>query len=302
MPEHSIRALLLILVLAATQLSGCATNHQISAETLEYYKNRTVQLQSAGASVVGDGCILNSGLTGSYAYLDASVGYATQGAKAFADFLQTNKVPVFDTTVPFICGSIAGKDELKVLKNEESDYETVKLPILNSEVNSGSPEYVSAYLELLRKTASAKLTNIDLPPMAQEEPIDLSNDDVQIIKKHLKTKYVFVVSLGGAQVSFAKRFVVAAVTGIATAGLTGGSMFMQMVDTSTSESVAMVDLDSKRVLWKRSYVIPRKDPLEIAKTIQENGVLSAWAPSISKHYIFPVEIATKNKVAGIDTK
>ena len=45
-----------------------------------------------------------------------------------------------------------------------------------------------------------------------------------------------VVSLGGAQVSFGKRFAAAALSGVTTLALTGGSMFMTMVDTATSEA------------------------------------------------------------------
>jgi hypothetical protein len=277
------------------QLSGCATKAQLSPETHEHYRSRSGQLQKEKAAVIGDGCVLYSGLTGSYAYLNGSTSYATRGVEAYAAFLRERKVPVSETLVPFVCGSLHDTNELTVTVDEHSDREVRRFPVFGSEaMRSVSQAQVNAYLALLRQAAEARFTRFTVPLAEQEATLELAADDARMLQKSLKARYVFVVSLGGAQVSGGKRFAAAALSGVATFALTGGSMFMTMVDTATSESVTMIDLQQRRVLWKNGYSFRRQDPLVTAYNVRDNGILSEWAPSVSRPFIFPVELLAQN--------
>ena len=277
------------LILACTQILGCATGPKaLAPDTEAAYQQRTLRLAREGVAILGDGCVIYSGVTTIYAYEEASRDYAEQAAKSMAGYLQENKVPVREKQVPFICGSLLGSADLEVAFDEYSEREAKPFPVLAGDaLKSAKPETVHAYQELLRKVAAQKDVDPQAELSTQEVALELSEADAARLRQNLKARYVIVTSVGGAQVSFGKRFGAAVVSGVLTGIATGGTMFIRLLDTASNESTAMVDLEQRKLLWKRSLQMGKVDPLERAQNMKEHGMPAGWASSNSMPFIFP---------------
>lgn len=251
---------------AAATLTACAT---VSPEQRAHLDAEALRLQGHPAALVTDGCILRDRLgDGDFVLRNASVEVGQAIARSAEQVLAEQGLPLSKKVTPFVCGvALLEKDNQPVAVADTVDDETrdrVDLPIVLDDRLAADADLVAGYRALLESAVKAPATPAAKAGVAPPQlTTQLALDDAMVtrLKAEFGTSTVWVARVAGAQVSAGKSIGYGMLTGLGSAILSGGTYIVTSQPISGSGmDLVLIDLDDKRVRWKKSLSQQPGDP------------------------------------------
>ncbi len=269
-----------LLITVVLLLSGCATI-KLSPQARSYYDQTQAEILKEGVAILADGCIIKSEIGTSHIIAQSSEDTGKLISSVISDQVKARGIKVTSAVTPFLCGVY--KEEFvkgyTIAKVAEGDREEIKdYPLRSTGQAASSAD--SALLQLLALSALAKET-IDKKEDTPVTPakIDLSEEQSELIAKAVNANYVWVVNATGSKVSFGRAFGVALLTAALTGGITGGSVVSTAIpENGVIYNVALIRLDKKEVLWKKSHFLTGVNPLDTTKIYTAKWAVDALSP------------------------
>lgn len=254
----------------------------MSAEASALLQSRSDELRAQGAAVVGEGCIMIAAAGARYGQRYASVGYAVDTVDALADYLTARNIAVHSRVVPFFCGSmnITG-NQMVAARDEESAPAVVTLPAVVPKRMRQDRKLIDAYSRLIQSTVPLQPTNPFLDPPTALPRIDLSADDIGVLRQDLKARLVLVAYVGGTEVSGPSKFLTHAIPALVGIAATGGRAILvpvSVAESVTVQTLALVDLERCEAVWKSVRLLQKTSPISAAA----DRDVESWHEGVAK--------------------
>jgi len=275
--------LLLIPILAT--LAGCAAAPRTTpTEALLERDATAAALVASGVGIVADGCLMSAGATGSIAYREPSQAYARAAAETLSGYLGKHGIATRGLAVPLLCGGLGTTDSsLQVARDEGGRDHSLSTPVALDERLGGKPGLAAAYSELLRRVSPVPAS--DPLGLKTDLALELPVEAARRLREDLGSPYVFVAATRGSQIGGGRKVVAALTSGLLTAVLSGGTMVgVGIPQTATAYSLALVDLERQRLLWKTDRIMVKQDPLESAR---KSAALWLWQGALAEPFLRP---------------
>jgi hypothetical protein len=274
----------LCLPLAGIVLAGCATTPSPVQRT--YFDQQATTIKQAQASLVSDSCVVRDEVGDDYVLRQASRDVGIAGSTAAVNYLTSQGYHVTPAVTPFICGTAlltGGKTTVKVAENADTPSIETTIPIALLDSVRDNPALADAYRQLLQKVSAAISADDKKSPSLQGKttPLQLTQEQLAVLKQELGNSYVWVVSTGGLQVSGGKSIGVGILTGIVSLALSGGTMVStSMPIDGNGYDLALLNLETNEIIWKKHLQAQSGDPAD-SKLYNATWAKSLFEPFLS---------------------
>lgn len=243
-------------------ISGCATT-KVSQEERTKLNNTQVQLQTEGAAIIADGCLIRSELGTSLIVGEQSRLTAQKFTELLASHLDQRGIQVNQKVSPFICGLMSEVELKKYDYQVDSQTKRATIssfPLVNAEKNDLSQQQLNALLNFsqsFKKHAEQTAQNVkNKQPIKNTLPV--SDEDIATIKQLTKSRYIFMALATGTDASFGKKFAAGALSvgvTLATMGAGTGLVTAYVPQEGQQYIIQLIDLDKKEVVWAKGGLL-----------------------------------------------
>ena len=226
----------------------------IKPETRSALDHQQNELRQAPVAILTDSCLSRAELGTSHIIGQESAQLALGFNEALTQQLKDVSVSTTVQSAPFICGFMPKKQIIGYdirLHPKDKRQEINQFPVLNPlESNTPNPSQQDALLRLyekLNKTAVSSNQNAFQPAK-----LDLSTEDLNILKTFTQADKIFVMNISGAQPSFGRKFsqaTLSAGASLATMGMGAGLVYYSMPVEGQRYSLNLIDLTKNQLVW-----------------------------------------------------
>lgn len=286
-PEGIGRFNVLLALIGSVFLYGCATIKP-TPEQRVYYDQNVEMLRGENVGLIFDSCVVRDEVGQDYVLRMATEEISDAMHSSVNYYLQSSGYKIAASRAPFICGSVTpdeGSDTatLKMADYVDEDPIETAFPIPQLEELEEQPELGGAYRDIIRYVTEAEpSTSKDSPSReGRAAELELDPENVRLLREAVGTDFVWVVRAGGVQVSAGKSFGTGLLTGLLSAGLSGGALIMtQSSVAGNGYDVALVDLAENSLIWKKAKA-SRGDPTDPA-LYNYNWARALFVPFLSQ--------------------
>lgn len=270
-------------------ITGCATT-KISPEDRNKLNQTQTLLKANNVALITDGCLIRSELGTSLIEGEQSRLTAQKFAELLSNQLNEQGVKVNHQIMPFVCGFMPEAQVKKYdyrLDNETKRAEIANYPLMNIENKSLSEQQRQALLNLnqsFNKQAELALKNVK-----EKKPVsnflELSDQDVLIIKDLTQSNYAFITSVTGTDASFGKKFAAGALSvgvSLATVGAGAGFVTAYIPQEGQQYFVHIVDLNAKEIIWSKGGMLMGRPYSKKNHSVEAKGILNPLFEVASK--------------------
>ncbi|MCH7335412.1 hypothetical protein [Acinetobacter sp. NIPH 2699] len=270
-------------------ITGCATT-KISPEDRNKLNQTQTLLKATDVALIADGCLVRSELGTSLIEGEQSRLTAQKFAELLSSQLNEQGVKVNNKLMPFVCGFMPEAQVKKYdyrLDNETKRAEITNYPLMNMENKSLSEQQQQALLNLnqsFNKQAALALKNVK-----EKKPVsnllELSDQDVLVIKDLTQSNYAFIASVTGTDASFGKKFAAGALSvgvSLATVGAGAGLATVYIPQEGQQYIVHIVDLNAKEVMWSKGGMLMGKPYSKKNHSVEAKEILNPLFEVVSK--------------------
>ncbi|MBN2018798.1 MAG: ankyrin repeat domain-containing protein [Sedimentisphaerales bacterium] len=202
-------------------------------------------------AVVADTCITIDDFK-DYISVEDSRNVESYMLSATRKYLENIGYQVSEQYMPFVGGSRSSQVKVAVKKQKKAKIEEIPAPYFIEEGLRSDADYQAA----LERVIQNVLQVVQQKEKSPEEIFKLNSnvqEDLQLIRERLQTRYGLFVIGDGKIVSGITSFTQAMVTGMATGLLTGGMFIYSACEVSYLDTyVAIIDLTQADLLWCNS--------------------------------------------------
>lgn len=261
-------ALALLAVAGVLFIQGCATTVP-SAEQIHYYRRYGVILQDEPASLILDGCVIRDQAGADYVLLQATEDISDAARNTAVGILEANGYEVAGSEIPFLCGVIAPGDDGEAVMLEAARYkgderEEMAFPIVRFEQFSDDDRRLAdAYHAMIQQmtTAEPSASRQSHARRGEEAPFTLDSGQAALLRDALGTDFVWIIRVGGVQVSTGKSLGTGFLTGLMSAAISGGTfIYTETAVHGNGYDIALVDLSDISVVWKKKMLVRHGNP------------------------------------------
>lgn len=262
-------------------LSACAG---FSPEQRSFYDQRLSQIAAGQTGLVSDGCVVRDEVGDDYVLRQSSEAVGRAVGTATAEYLKQRGIPVAVAVTPFVCGVAVDLDAktMPVAEVQGAERAPTALPIALNERVRSDPALAEAYQKLIRDVVKSAPTPDVEAGQALPTPARLSLREEQRsrLRSELGVPDIWVVRAGGMQVSFGKTLGMALLTAAVSGGASGGAFISySMPVDGNGYDVALVNLDSSEIVWRKRLLVQRGDPANVGNYTGE------WAGNVLDPFI-----------------
>lgn len=253
-------------------LIGCSG---ISPQERQAYDSEQARLRANPMAMVVDGCILRNEIGSSYLLRQDSVEKMAKVAGLSRSYLAQHGLAGLRVRQPFICGApwFDAKSRPQFMAdNKKTDPQPLQqLPVELTDSVRQDAQLAGAYQQLFLDAAKQLAEGASLPVTTH-----LSEAQASSLVRDTGAKRLWVLSLAGTDVSAGKSLGMGMLTGVATVATFGIGVVVVPTD-GYSYHVALVDLDRRRITWRKSVIRGPGNPGD-ADTFDHEWVASVFTP------------------------
>ena len=263
-----------ILILA----SSCAVAPSRKYVRTEFGYEQT--LHEAGAvGIVTDACLVRDGLGGvdciSIEDSRAIEGYMLEGAAASLES-KGYQVPV--QLSPFVGGFKTTSSTFSVADRQGGQVSNLPPPFYESDAAKSNPAFGQAVALVTRRVLTA-LEQKSEPPSDVFLRDQLILEDLRTIRDQTKVDRLLVVIGNGRSVSGTKSFLQGCGTGVASLLCSGGLFMFSTHEVSSLDTfMALINLDSGRIVWANDLRMTKGDPTK------RGYYIKGWSQNLLYHF------------------
>ncbi|MCU4339023.1 hypothetical protein [Acinetobacter dispersus] len=270
-------------------ITGCATT-KISPEDRNKLNQTQTLLKSNQVAVISDGCLIRSELGTSL--IEGEQSRLT--AQKFTDLLSTQLnqqgINVSNKLMPFVCGFMPEEQVKKYdyrLDSETKRAEIKNYPLISLENRTLSEQQQQALLNL--NQSFNKQIALALKNAKEKKPVsnllELTDQDVTVIKDLTQSNYAFIASVTGTDASFGKKFAAGALSvgvSLATVGAGSGLVTAYIPQEGQQYVVRIVDLSNKTIMWTKGGMLMGKPYSKKNHSVEAKDILNPLFEVASK--------------------
>lgn len=263
----------------------CAGCTSPAAKLDDYYREQYAALTGEAVSLVSDACVLRDEIGDEYFLKAPSEAAARSAAAAAAAHLRARRVRVNDIVVPFACGVPVPAESLlsRVADNVDSGISNARPPYALGEPLKSNRALAEAYQMLIIKAVSAKPTaetKLDQP----SRTLQVSDAQLQLLRDAFKVNKLWVIHGGGVKASALKSVG-------STVTRSGSILGLTAPADGYGFDAALIDLQFRRVLWKKRIAVPGGDPSDMEVYTQE-WATALFDPLLPQYGSLPLAVVT----------
>ncbi|MEB6480642.1 hypothetical protein [Acinetobacter vivianii] len=270
-------------------VTGCATT-KISPEERNKLNQTQTLIKTNQVAVISDGCLIRSELGTSLIEGEQSRLTAQKFAALLSSQLNEQGVTVSHTFMPFVCG-LMPEEQLKKydyrLDSETKRAEIKNYPLVSLENKTLSEQQQQALLNL--NQSFNKQVALALKNAKEKKPVsnllELSDQDVTVIKDLTQSNYAFIASVTGTDASFGKKFTAGALSvgvTLATVGAGSGLVTAYIPQEGQQYVVHIVDLNNKTIMWTKAGLLMGKPYSKKNHSVEAKAILNPLFEVVSK--------------------
>lgn len=270
-------------------ITGCATT-KISPEDRTKLNQTQTLLKSNQVAVISDGCLIRSELGTSLIEGEQSRLTAQKFTNLLSTQLNQQGINVSNKLMPFVCGFMPEEQVKKYdyrLDSETKRAEIKNYPLISLENKTLSEQQQQALLNL--NQSFNKQIALALKNAKEKKPVsnllELTDQDVTVIKDLTQSNYAFIASVTGTDASFGKKFAAGALSvgvSLATVGAGSGLVTAYIPQEGQQYVVRIVDLSNKTIMWTKGGMLMGKPYSKKNHSVEAKDILNPLFEVASK--------------------
>lgn len=262
--------------------TGCATT-KMSPDERNQLNQKQALLKATPIAMIVDSCLLRNEVGTDLIAAQQSSMTAEKFAGLLSQQLNDQGIKVGKQLKPFICGYMPQEQLQKYDYKANNDAKRTKVtqyPLLNTidSTTTYTAQQQNALLKLNQSFNTLQLINTQniRNKISTTNVLELSNEDVAVLKDLTQSNYIFTTALNGVDASLGQWFAAGTLSvaiSVATAGAGANVVTVLMPKEGQTYTVHLVDLDKKTVMWTKSG-LPTGDLYSVTKhSVEAKAIL-----------------------------